>query len=64
MRVTQETARCNCNTRTGGYEGGSVRALSVFDDFRVRILPVLGPFCSILGLNAATFYASSLGRHL
>ena len=40
---------------------GSVKELSAFDDFRVRILPVLGPLPSIFGLNIATYILCELG---
>ncbi|KZT61273.1 hypothetical protein CALCODRAFT_480001 [Calocera cornea HHB12733] len=37
------------------FQKGKVGELGPFDDFRVRILPVLGPLPSIFGLNAATY---------
>ncbi len=37
------------------FEQGKVNELGAFDDFRVRILPVLGPLPSIFGLNIATY---------
>ncbi|RDB17094.1 tRNA threonylcarbamoyladenosine dehydratase [Hypsizygus marmoreus] len=42
------------------FEKGPVKELGVFDDFRVRILPVLGPLPSIFGLNAATYILCEL----
>ena len=43
------------------FQKGSVKELSAFDDFRVRILPVLGPLPSIFGLNIATYILCELG---
>ncbi|KAI0786980.1 ubiquitin-protein ligase molybdopterin-converting factor [Abortiporus biennis] len=37
------------------FKKGDVKELGVFDDFRVRILPVLGPLPSIFGLHIATY---------
>ncbi|KAI4520691.1 hypothetical protein K523DRAFT_276122 [Schizophyllum commune Tattone D] len=37
------------------FQKGAVKELGVFDDFRVRILPVIGPLPSIFGLHAATY---------
>ncbi|KJA23869.1 hypothetical protein HYPSUDRAFT_201007 [Hypholoma sublateritium FD-334 SS-4] len=37
------------------FQRGPVKELGVFDDFRVRILPVLGPLPAIFGLNIATY---------
>ncbi|CDO72129.1 hypothetical protein BN946_scf184962.g72 [Trametes cinnabarina] len=37
------------------FQKGNVKELGVFDDFRVRILPVLGPLPAIFGLNIATY---------
>ncbi|TRM64733.1 hypothetical protein BD626DRAFT_399686 [Schizophyllum amplum] len=37
------------------FQKGTVKELGVFDDFRVRILPVIGPLPSIFGLHAATY---------
>lgn len=37
------------------FKKGSVKELGAFDDFRVRILPVLGPLPAIFGLHAATY---------
>ncbi|KZS88622.1 ubiquitin-protein ligase molybdopterin-converting factor [Sistotremastrum niveocremeum HHB9708] len=42
------------------FAKGSVNELGVFDDFRVRILPVLGPLPSIFGLNIATYILCEL----
>ncbi|THV02177.1 hypothetical protein K435DRAFT_749662 [Dendrothele bispora CBS 962.96] len=44
----------------GEFEKGKVNELGAFDDFRVRILPVLGPLPAIFGLNAATWVVSEL----
>ncbi|KAG9308348.1 hypothetical protein JVU11DRAFT_12114 [Chiua virens] len=37
------------------FQKGDVKELGVFDDFRVRILPVLGPLPSLFGLYIATY---------
>ncbi|KAF5313455.1 hypothetical protein D9611_008468 [Ephemerocybe angulata] len=37
------------------FQKGPVKELNAFDDFRVRILPVLGPLPGIFGLNAASY---------
>lgn len=37
------------------FAKGKVKELQAFDDFRVRILPVLGPLPAIFGLNIATY---------
>ncbi|WRT68055.1 uncharacterized protein IL334_005030 [Kwoniella shivajii] len=37
------------------FQKGAVKELQAFDDFRVRILPVLGPLPAIFGLNIATY---------
>jgi hypothetical protein len=37
-----------------------VNELGAFDDFRVRILPVLGPLPSIFGLHAANYILMDL----
>lgn len=37
------------------FKKGSVKELGAFDDFRVRILPVLGPLPAMFGLEAATY---------
>ncbi|KAG5643528.1 hypothetical protein DXG03_000720 [Asterophora parasitica] len=42
------------------FEKGPVKELGVFDDFRVRILPVLGPLPSIFGLHIATYVLCEL----
>ncbi|KAI8989182.1 hypothetical protein BD414DRAFT_571824 [Trametes punicea] len=42
------------------FQKGNVKELGVFDDFRVRILPVLGPLPAIFGLNIATFILCEL----
>lgn len=42
------------------FQKGSVKELGVFDDFRVRILPVLGPLPAIFGLNIATYVICQL----
>ncbi|KAK7683704.1 hypothetical protein QCA50_013080 [Cerrena zonata] len=42
------------------FEKGNVKELGVFDDFRVRILPVLGPLPSIFGLNIASYIICDL----
>ncbi|KAH8102151.1 ubiquitin-protein ligase molybdopterin-converting factor [Cristinia sonorae] len=42
------------------FKKGDVKELGVFDDFRVRILPVLGPLPSIFGLNIATYILCDL----
>ncbi|KAI0942867.1 hypothetical protein AcV7_002163 [Taiwanofungus camphoratus] len=42
------------------FQKGDVKELGVFDDFRVRILPVLGPLPSIFGLHIATYILCEL----
>lgn len=42
------------------FKKGPVKELGVFDDFRVRILPVLGPLPSIFGLYIATYILCEL----
>lgn len=42
------------------FQKGPVNELGVFDDFRVRILPVLGPLPSIFGLHIATYILCDL----
>ncbi|KAG1721440.1 hypothetical protein EDB19DRAFT_1961149 [Suillus lakei] len=37
------------------FQKGDVKELGVFDDFRVRILPVLGSLPSLFGLHIATY---------
>jgi len=44
------------------FKKGSVNELGVFDDFRVRILPVLGPMPAIFGLNMAMVVMCDLAR--
>lgn len=42
---------------------GDVGELAAFDDFRVRILPVLGPLPAMFGLAAATYILCDLAHH-
>lgn len=42
------------------FAKGSVKELGAFDDFRVRILPVLGPLPALFGLHAATYITLDL----
>ncbi|KAI0827464.1 hypothetical protein BC628DRAFT_1418556 [Trametes gibbosa] len=42
------------------FKKGNVKELGVFDDFRVRILPVLGPLPAIFGLHIATYILCEL----
>ncbi|KAK1216609.1 hypothetical protein PQX77_020729 [Marasmius sp. AFHP31] len=44
------------------FQKGPVKELGVFDDFRVRILPVLGPLPSIFGLFIATYILCELAE--
>jgi len=44
------------------FQKGDVKELGVFDDFRVRILPVLGPLPSIFGLHIATYILCELAE--
>ncbi|WFD02252.1 hypothetical protein MOBT1_000933 [Malassezia obtusa] len=44
-------------------EKGDVAELAAFDDFRVRILPVLGPLPAMFGLAAATYILCDLAHH-
>ncbi|KAI0356973.1 ubiquitin-protein ligase molybdopterin-converting factor [Trametes cingulata] len=44
------------------FQKGNVKELGVFDDFRVRILPVLGPLPAIFGLNIATYVLCELAE--
>ncbi|KAF5350596.1 hypothetical protein D9756_008673 [Leucocoprinus leucothites] len=44
------------------FQKGPVKELGAFDDFRVRILPVLGPLPAIFGLNAATYILCDLAE--
>ncbi|CAK5268980.1 unnamed protein product [Mycena citricolor] len=37
------------------FQKGSVKELGVLDDFRVRILPVIGPLPSLFGLHIASY---------
>ncbi|KAF7986082.1 hypothetical protein HWV62_41487 [Athelia sp. TMB] len=41
---------------------GEVKELGVFDDFRVRVLPVLGPLPAIFGLHIATYILCELAE--
>ncbi|KAK2460838.1 hypothetical protein APHAL10511_007308 [Amanita phalloides] len=43
------------------FQKGNVKELGVFDDFRVRILPVIGPLPAIFGLNIASYICCDLG---
>jgi hypothetical protein len=43
------------------FQKGAVKELGAFDDFRVRILPVLGPLPALFGLHAATYIIMDLG---
>ncbi|KZP17386.1 hypothetical protein FIBSPDRAFT_793232 [Athelia psychrophila] len=42
------------------FAKGAVKELGVFDDFRVRVLPVLGPLPAIFGLHIATYILCEL----
>ncbi|KAM6501176.1 ubiquitin-protein ligase molybdopterin-converting factor [Amanita muscaria] len=42
------------------FQKGNVKELGAFDDFRVRILPVIGPLPAIFGLNIATYICCDL----
>ncbi|KAJ7210837.1 ubiquitin-protein ligase molybdopterin-converting factor [Mycena pura] len=42
------------------FQKGPVKELGLFDDFRVRILPVLGTLPSVFGLHAATYVLCAL----
>ena len=42
------------------FQKGSVKELGILDDFRVRVLPVLGPLPSIFGLHIATYILCDL----
>jgi hypothetical protein len=42
------------------FQKGNVKELGVFDDFRVRIMPVIGPLPAIFGLNIATYICCEL----
>lgn len=45
-------------------EKGEVNELAVLQDFRVRILPVLGPLPAIFGLTLATHIITDLGGYM
>lgn len=42
------------------FQKGPIEELGVLEDFRVRILPVLGPLPAIFGLNIATYVTCEL----
>jgi tRNA threonylcarbamoyladenosine dehydratase len=42
------------------FQKGNVKELGVFDDFRVRILPVYGPLPAVFGLHIASYIVCSL----
>ncbi|KDQ56709.1 hypothetical protein JAAARDRAFT_132152 [Jaapia argillacea MUCL 33604] len=42
------------------FQKGNIKELNVFDDFRVRILPVIGPLPSLFGLHIATYIICDL----
>jgi tRNA threonylcarbamoyladenosine dehydratase len=42
------------------FQKGNVKELGAFDDFRVRILPVLGPIPAIFGLHIASYVLCEL----
>ncbi|WFD37015.1 hypothetical protein MCUN1_003907 [Malassezia cuniculi] len=44
-------------------EKGDVNELAAFEDFRVRILPVLGPLPAMFGLAAATYIICDIAGH-
>ncbi|KAL4072144.1 hypothetical protein J3A83DRAFT_4239362 [Scleroderma citrinum] len=44
------------------FEKGNIKELNAFDDFRVRILPVLGPLPSMFGLHIATYIVCDLAK--
>lgn len=44
------------------FAKGEVKELGVFDDFRVRVLPVLGPLPAIFGLHIATYILCELAE--
>ncbi|KAI6145194.1 hypothetical protein BKA82DRAFT_4170846 [Pisolithus tinctorius] len=44
------------------FEKGNVKELNAFDDFRVRILPVLGPLPSMFGLHIASYIICDLAK--
>lgn len=43
------------------FQKGNVDELAALEDFRVRILPVLGPLPAMFGLAAATFIINEIG---
>lgn len=45
------------------YQRGQVNELSPLEQFRVRILPVLGPLPAIFGLAAATYIICDIAGH-
>ncbi|WFD31150.1 hypothetical protein MSPP1_002184 [Malassezia sp. CBS 17886] len=45
------------------FDKGNVGELAAFDDFRVRVLPVLGPLPAMFGLAAATYILCDLANH-
>ncbi|WFD27803.1 hypothetical protein MNAN1_002808 [Malassezia nana] len=45
------------------FAKGSVQELAAFDDFRVRILPVLGPLPAMFGLAAATYILCDVAQY-
>ncbi|WFD23927.1 hypothetical protein MEQU1_002621 [Malassezia equina] len=45
------------------FEKGAVKELAAFDDFRVRILPVLGPLPAMFGLAAATYILCDVAQY-
>lgn len=45
------------------FEKGPVSELAAFEDFRVRILPVLGPLPAMFGLAAATYILCDLAHY-
>ncbi|KAF9238916.1 hypothetical protein BU15DRAFT_88168 [Melanogaster broomeanus] len=44
------------------FQKGDVKELGVFDDFRVRILPVLGPLPGLFGLYIATYVICEMAQ--
>ena len=45
------------------FDKGPVHELAAFEDFRVRILPVLGPIPAMFGLAAATYILCDVAKH-
>lgn len=45
------------------FSKGDVNELAAFEDFRVRILPVLGPLPAMFGLAAATYVLCDLAQY-